>query len=161
MYSQSKPKIRMIVANNYNLVRDALCYILSKEADIEVLAQVPLKETLEAVKKFKPDLLLIDLKVPNEGELKTVLSVLKIQPDLKILAMTNSLEEVMFYSIFQHKALGFLNRDVSHKELILAIHRVFSGNGYVSRSISKKISAQKVTGRWSVLLIYYQNENYK
>ncbi len=130
-------KITIVLVDDHSLVRDGIRALLESEADLEVIGEGA--DGLEAVKlvhEKKPDLLIIDIRMPNMTGIETVekLSAENAAVKCIILSMHDS-EEYILQSVAAG-AKGYLLKDTGKVEFIKAIHTVQEGGKYYSGDIS-------------------------
>jgi len=133
-------RIRIALVDDHLLVRNGIKSLLSEELDLEVIAEGSNGyEAIEIVKKLKPDILIIDVRMP---EMNGIEAVRKIQesdsPSKAIVLSMHDSEEYILQSI-KAGAYGYLLKDTDKKEFIKAIHTVQSGEKYFSGDISNII----------------------
>lgn len=130
--------IKIILADDHALVRDGIRALLEEESDLEVVGEVSNGlEALEMVNEKNPDILIIDIRMPELGGIETVERLNKVgTPSTKciILSMHDS-EEYILKSV-QAGAFGYLLKDTDKNEFIKAIHTVQDGGKYFSGDIS-------------------------
>ncbi|MEM8937868.1 MAG: response regulator transcription factor [Bacteroidota bacterium] len=130
--------IKIILADDHALVRDGIRALLEEESDMEVIGEVSNGlEALEMVSKKAPDVLIIDIRMPELGGIETVERLNKSNSaDTKsiILSMHDS-EEYILKSV-QAGAAGYLLKDTDKSEFIKAIHTVQDGGKFFSGDIS-------------------------
>ncbi|MEM8847285.1 MAG: response regulator transcription factor [Bacteroidota bacterium] len=130
--------IKIILADDHALVRDGIRALLEEESDLEVIGEVSNGlEALEMVDKKAPDVLIIDIRMPELGGIETVERLNKSNSaDTKsiILSMHDS-EEYILKSV-QAGAAGYLLKDTDKSEFIKAIHTVQDGGKFFSGDIS-------------------------
>ncbi|QCX40565.1 response regulator transcription factor [Aureibaculum algae] len=135
-----KEKIRIVLADDHAIVRDGVKYLLEDEKDLEVVGEAANgKEALQLVDKYEPDLLIIDVRMPEMNGIDAV-SILNQKPTKTkaiVLSMHDS-EEYILKSI-EAKAMGYLLKDASKEEVLKAIHTVGNGGKYFSGDISTVI----------------------
>lgn len=132
-----KQPISIILADDHSLVRDGIRALLEEESDLEVVGEVSNgKEAISIVKDKFPDILIIDIRMPEMGGIETVQLLNQEQIPIKciILSMHDS-EEYILKSV-KAGANGYLLKDTDKTEFIKAIHTVNEGGKYFSGDIS-------------------------
>ena len=139
-YRILKKQITIALVDDHMLVRNGIKSLLEEEQDLQVIAEGSNGfEAIDIVDKYKPDILIIDVRMP---ELNGIDAVQKIQDKGSnsksiVLSMHDS-EEYILQSI-KAGAFGYLLKDTDKKEFIKAIHTVHSGEKYFSGDISNII----------------------
>jgi DNA-binding NarL/FixJ family response regulator len=128
------PSIRILVVEDHVLVRQNLCTLLKAQPDMQVIAEAT--DGLEAVRKaeeFQPDLVLLDIGLPELSGLHATGLIKKAAPKAEILVVTQYEEQFFARHAFAAGALGFLTKTQATAELIPAVRQVFAGKRFVSR----------------------------
>jgi len=126
-------KIRVLIVDDHTLVRDGLCALLSPVADIEVIGEAANgKEALRMVKRFMPDVVLMDLAMPIMGGLEATRKIRKDFPGTKVLALTQYEDNEYIIPIIEAGAKGFVSKMAAFFELASAIQAVYQGGSFLS-----------------------------
>ena len=123
----SKP-IRVLIADDHQLVRQGLIALLSVKPGVEVVGQA--RDGVEAVKMAKslnPDIIFMDLLMPEKNGIEATREIKTDNPDARILIITSFAEDENVYQAIKAGALGYLLKDSSPQELMQAIHDVSNG----------------------------------
>ena len=133
-------RIRIALVDDHLLVRNGIKSLLSEEHDLQVIAEGSNGfEAIEIVENHSPDILIIDVRMPEMNGIEAVRKIQKLGSSTKaiVLSMHDS-EEYILQSI-KAGAYGYLLKDTDKKEFIKAIHTVDSGEKYFSGDISNII----------------------
>lgn len=133
-------QIRIALVDDHLLVRNGIKSLLSEELDLEVIAEGSNGyEAIEIVKNLKPDILIIDVRMPEMNGIDAVGKIQETNSSSRsiVLSMHDS-EEYILQSI-KAGAYGYLLKDTDKKEFIKAIHTVHAGEKYFSGDISNII----------------------
>jgi len=140
MVEEKKEKIKVIIADDHALVREGIAKILSLEADIEILGEASDgKEAVELAKKLKPDVVLMDINMPNVNGIVATREIKKENPGVKIIALTIHEQVDYLLELIRYGISGYLLKDVTPDELIKTIRQVFSGKGVIPPSMTPKV----------------------
>lgn len=136
--SEIQDTITIVLADDHSLVRDGIRALLEEEPDLDVIGEVSNGwDALKMVDEKSPDILIIDIRMPELGGIETV-EKLNAKDDSKtksiILSMHDS-EEYILKSV-QAGANGYLLKDTGKSEFVKAIHMVQEGGKYFSGDIS-------------------------
>jgi len=133
-------KIRILVVDDESVVRDGVIAILSLQPDMEVVGDA--RNGLEAVKvahKTKPNVILLDMVMPEQDGLVTIPKLKEILPESKILVLTSFAESDRVYQAVKSGALGYLLKDATRTQLLQAIRDVAKGQASIHPSIALKV----------------------
>jgi two-component system, NarL family, response regulator LiaR len=133
-------KIRILVVDDESVVREGVVAILSLQPDVEVVGAAP--DGIQAVqmaKKSKPDVVLLDLVMPNQDGLETIPILKQILPESRILVLTSFAESEKVYQAIKSGALGYLLKDATHTQLMQAIRDVANGQASIPAGIALKV----------------------
>lgn len=132
--------IRIVLADDHAMVREALARILNEATGIDVVAQAcDGRETLDAVETVRPDVLVMDYSMPQSDALEVIEQLRAHHPDLEILVLT--VHENIQYALraLEAGAQGYLIKSAATEELVEAIRQVHAGRVYLSASIAQPV----------------------
>jgi two-component system, NarL family, response regulator LiaR len=132
--------IRIMVADDHELVRQALINLFEKQPDFQVVAVAGNGE--EAVKlagETQPDVIVMDITMPKLSGLEATRQIKSEYPAIGILALTVHSDNEHILSIIQAGAGGYLTKTVSNTEIVQAIRALAAGDVILSRDVSKQI----------------------
>jgi NarL family two-component system response regulator LiaR len=133
-------KIRVLVVDDQNVVREGLVAILANYPDIEVVSQAADGvQAIECVKRDKPEVVLLDMVMPNQDGLTTIPKIKEISPNTRILVVTGFAENDMVYQAIKAGALGYILKDATRDQLLQAIRDVAQGRASLQPSIAVKL----------------------
>ncbi|PKO02704.1 MAG: DNA-binding response regulator [Chloroflexi bacterium HGW-Chloroflexi-5] len=121
-------KIRLLLADDHKMVREGLKAFFAPTDDFDVVAEA--EDGLEAVEnaiKTRPDVILLDLVMPNMDGIEAAKSIKQKMPDAQIIIITSSLEESQVIASIKAGAAGYLLKDSSPLEIEEAIKKVNRG----------------------------------
>jgi two-component system, NarL family, response regulator LiaR len=133
-------KIRILVVDDENVVREGFVAILRLQDDMQVVGEA--LDGLQAVqlaRKTKPDVILLDLSMPHQDGLTTIPQIKEILPDTRILVLTGTAESDRVFLALKSGALGFLLKDATRMQLLQAIREVANGQASIQPSIAVKV----------------------
>jgi NarL family two-component system response regulator LiaR len=133
-------KIRILVVDDESVVREGVVAILSYQQDIEVVAEAENGiQAMEAARKTKPDVVLLDMVMPKQDGLATIPKLREIVPDARILVLTSFAESDRVYQTIKAGALGYLLKDATRVQLLQAIRDVAVGQASIHPSVALKV----------------------
>ena len=133
---------KVIITDDHQIFRQGLKSLIVKEEIAEVIAEASNgKELLELLSKHNPDLVLMDIGMPEMDGVEATRRALEKNPSVKILILSNFGDEIHYFNIIQAGAKGFVLKTSGIHELQLAIERVLAGDSYFSNELLRKIIA--------------------
>ncbi len=135
-------KISVFITDDHPLIRQALKVSIQIEEDMEIVGTaVDGAEAIKMVPTLQPNIVIMDLMMPNVDGLTAIKSLCKICPDVPILALSSLEDEEAIFKAVQAGASGYLTKNVQHDELIDAIRIVTAKRHYLPDKIMKKMMA--------------------
>ncbi len=142
------PKYRIVIAEDHTILREGLRSLLSSHPEFETVGEAEDgREAIRCVEKFKPDLVLTDLSMPRMNGLDAIKEIKRRNPKTKVLVLTVHKAEEYILSTFKAGADGYLLKDSTHTELVLAVRKVLSGKHYISPEVSEKVIEGYLEGK--------------
>lgn len=132
--------IRVFIADDHIIVREGLRALISTEPDIEIIGEAADgKEAIAGIHALQPDVILLDLIMPQKNGIEVILEVTQENPRARILVLTSFADDDKVFSAIKAGALGYLLKDTSPQELIQAIHDVYHGESSLDPTIALKL----------------------
>ncbi len=132
--------IRVFIADDHPIVRRGIKDLLGTEADIEVLGEAADgKEAVEGVKAMQPDIVLMDLVMPELDGIEAIKQIKAAQLDCRILVLTSFATDDKVFPAIKAGALGYLIKDTGPDDLIRAIRKVYNNEPTLHPSIAQKL----------------------
>jgi len=132
------PKIRVLVVDDHTIVRDGICALLRFAGDIDVVGEAANgREALEMVRKFMPDVMLIDIAMPNMNGLEATRRIRKEFPKVKILVLTQYDDKEHVFWAIEAGACGFISKTAASSDLVSGIRSIHRGDSFLSPSAAK------------------------
>lgn len=133
-------KIRILVADDHPLMRDALLLTLDEDPELEVVGEAANGiEAVELALKLNPDVLLMDLLMPGMNGLDAITKIRETHPQVKVLVITSLEDEEKVLAAIQAGALGYFPKSAPRNYLFEAIHKVADGVPYLPTGIALKL----------------------
>ena len=143
-----KEKKRIVIAEDHTILREGLRSLLISDPDFDVVGEaVDGRDAIRCTEKCLPDLLLLDLSMPRMNGLEAIREIKKRCPETKILVLTVHKTEEYILATLQAGANGYVLKDASHSELVVAIKSVLIGKPYLSPGISEKVIEGYLEGK--------------
>ncbi len=141
-------KLNIVLADDHTILREGLRALLAADANFEIIGEArDGREAVRCVEKLGPDLILMDLSMPRMSGMDAIREIKRRYPDTKIIALTVHKTEEYLLTTLQAGADGFVLKDATHDELILAIKNVMSGKSYLSPGVSEKVIQGYLKGK--------------
>jgi two-component system, NarL family, response regulator LiaR len=133
-------KIRIVLADDHPLLRQALRKVLEKEPDIEVIAEASDgEEAVSVATELVPDLVIMDISMPNLNGLEATKQIKARCPAIGVLVLTVHSDSEHILGILQAGAGGYLTKSVYGDEVIHAVRALVCGETVLARSVSQEI----------------------
>jgi DNA-binding NarL/FixJ family response regulator len=146
-------KCRVVIAEDHTIVREGLRALLSAGSDFEIVGEAEDgREAVKCVENLMPDLVLMDLSMPRMHGIEAIREIKRQNPQSRILVLTVHKTEEYITAAFQAGADGYVLKDATHAELLMAIRNVLVGKPYLSPSISERVLAGYLEGKRSLKL---------
>ncbi len=132
--------IRILIADDYPLVRDSLRALIETEPGMEVVGEAA--DGIEAVFKTRslhPDVILLDLVMPRQGGIEAIGEIKRENPEARILVLTSFSEDDKVFPAIKAGAQGYLLKDSSPQQLLEAIRDVYRGQSSLHPTIARRL----------------------
>jgi len=140
-YAQPEPPIKIVIADDHRIVREGLSYLLNIEPDFEVVGGASDGlEALDLVRECHPDVILMDLQMPNLDGVEAIRQLKKEDATVKILILTTYDTDEYIVEGLRAGARGYFLKDVPREELYQAIRLVHMGQPLIQPTISARLS---------------------
>jgi two-component system response regulator NreC len=141
-------KVRIVIAEDHTILREGLKSLLSSNPDFEIIGEAgDGREAIRCVEKCKPNLILVDLSMPRMNGIDAIREIKRRFPETKILVLTVHKTEEYILATLKAGADGYVLKDATHAELMIAVKNVLSGKHYISPGISEKVIEGYLEGR--------------
>ena len=132
--------IKNMIADDQELIRQSLQIILGMEKDIEVVDAVENgREVIRSVRKNKPDVILMDIRMPEMDGVVCTQIIKENHPEIKIIILTTFDDDEYVFNALKYGASGYLLKGTSTKELADAIRKVHQGTAMINGDIASKV----------------------
>lgn len=132
--------IRIAITDDHNMIVKGIESMLTQTPDIQVVGKYSdAQSTLNQIEKDQPDILLLDINLPDINGIELSKTLLKKQADLKIIALTSHDEATFIKRMLKNGIHGYLLKNVDRLELITAFRTVLSGERYLQKQVQDKV----------------------
>jgi NarL family two-component system response regulator LiaR len=137
--SASNP-IRVFIAEDHAIVRKGIRILLSLEPGIEVVGEASNgREAVRGIESARPDVVLMDLVMPEMDGIEAIQQVVARQPEVRILVLTSFATDDKVFPAIKAGALGYLLKDSEPREVVDAIRQVHRGESSLHPRIARKL----------------------
>lgn len=132
--------IKVLIADDQELIRQSLQIVLEIEKDIEVIDAVTNGlEVVRSVRRAKPDVILMDIRMPEMDGVICTQIIKENYPDIKIIILSTFDDDEYVFNALKYGASGYLLKGISTKELADAIRKVHQGTAMINEDIASKV----------------------
>ena len=132
--------IKILIADDQELIRQSLQIVLGMEPDFNVLESVENGlEVIRAVRREKPDVILMDIRMPEMDGVVCTQIIKENYPEIKIIILSTFDDDEYVFNALKYGASGYLLKGASTKELSEAIRKVYQGTAMINEDIASKV----------------------
>lgn len=134
----STPRIRVLIADDHGVIRQALRLLLQAYDEVEVIADVgDGREAVELAAKLTPDVVLMDVAMPNLNGVDAARQICQRVKGCKVLMLTGMIDDERLFEALRAGASGYVVKRSDVRELLLAIQAVHAGNPFISSVVAE------------------------
>jgi DNA-binding NarL/FixJ family response regulator len=142
--------IRVLLADDEAMIRAGVRAILATDPDIDVVAEAgDGREAVELVRRHRPDVALVDIRMPNLDGIGAAAEIRRVHPDTAVVILTTFGEDDYIGRALDCGASGFLLKSGDPHELIAAVRWVADGAAYLSPTVAQRVLTELGSGRMS------------
>ena len=140
MTPEKESSIKVLVADDHEIVRQGLKTIISEHSDLSIAGEAENgNQVLKIVKKTKVDVVLLDFDMPEKNGLDTLVELKALYPKLPVMILSIFPEDHYGTRFLKAGASGYLQKSSATDQLIDAIRKVFNGGKYISSALTDKL----------------------
>lgn len=133
-------KIRIVIAEDHEIVRDGIRMIVNAEPDMEVVGEAADGHAaLELCKEVRPDIVLMDISMPVLNGLTAAATLKRTVPEIAILTLTRHHDEAYLQEMFQAGVSGYVLKQSASRELTRAIRAIAAGDTYLDPALAQTV----------------------
>jgi DNA-binding NarL/FixJ family response regulator len=138
--SPSAP-IRVLCADDHPLVRKGIASILANEEDVQLVGEAGNgREAVEQFRRLQPDVVLMDLRMPEMDGIEASRIIRRESPDARIIALTSYDGDQDIYRAIEAGVSGYILKEMVHTEVLKAIHTVHAGKRLMPPEVAERLS---------------------
>ena len=135
--------IKVLLADDQTLIRQGIRLLLEIETDIQVVGQAANgREALEQVESLRPDVVLMDVRMPEMDGVAATREIGRLFPDVKVIILTTFEDDETVFEGLKAGARGYLLKDISSEEMAAAVRRVAAGEALIEPRLTRKVLAE-------------------
>jgi two-component system, NarL family, response regulator len=136
-------KIRIMLADDHEVVREGLAAILKRRETFDVVAEVGDGEAaVEAWQRLKPNIALLDLRMPKMEGVEAIRQIRASDPEAKLIILTTYDGDEDIYQGLRAGAKGYLLKDTPRAQIVEAINAVLAGRTYIPSQVGEKLASR-------------------
>ena len=133
--------ITILCVDDHPLVRKGIAAILANETDMRLVAEAGTgPEAVEAFRKYRPDITLMDLRMPGGDGIEATKAIRQIDPEAKIIALTSYDGDQEIYRALEAGVRGYMLKESVHTEIVRAIRVVHAGKRLMPPEVAERLS---------------------
>lgn len=138
--------MRVVLADDHRMMRDGLRALLER-AGVEVVGEAATgHEALTEVRRLRPDVVVMDIGMPQLNGIDATKRLVAEMPGLKVLALSMNADQRYVLAMLEAGAMGYLLKNSASAELLAALEAVMRGETYLSSAIAGRVVAQAIQG---------------
>jgi NarL family two-component system response regulator LiaR len=138
-----KKPIRLLIADDHLVIRSGIKAVLSVYSDIDLVGEASNgQEAVELCEKFKPDVVLMDLIMPDTGGIEATTEIIKKQPDAKVIILSSFKDSDLVEGSLKAGAISYLMKNASAEEIVEAIRDAYDGKSVISSEVTQVLVSE-------------------
>jgi two-component system response regulator DevR len=145
--TKTKPRVRLLLIDDSEVVRTGLRALLGTDGAIEVVAEAGnVAGGVDAVTRLKPDVVLLDLRLPDGTGFDACRQIIAQSPSTRVLILTSSVDDSMVDDAIRAGAHGYLLKEIDGRGLVNAIHDVAAGKSILDPAVTARVMQMVKSG---------------
>ncbi len=129
--------MRLLLVDDHEVVRSGLRMLLESQTDVEIVGEAgTAAEALKAVEELQPDVILLDIGLPDMSGIELMDRIREIQPDAAVVALTIHEDKEYFFKMLEAGATGYVPKRAAPEELLTALRAAAEGQVYIYPSLA-------------------------
>ncbi|MEL6916722.1 MAG: response regulator transcription factor [Bacteroidota bacterium] len=138
--------IKVLIADNHPIVRMGIKNVLDSASDFEIVDDVATtSELFEKLKKVTPDVVILEMDIPEINGIATLRKIKQEYPDVRVLIYSGQSEDVYALSTIRAGAFGYLSKTADLDYIISAVRKVSQGNMFITNELAQRLAFDEGT----------------
>jgi DNA-binding NarL/FixJ family response regulator len=130
--------VRILIVDDFEIVRRNVCRLLASEPDFEVVSQAASGvEAIKEAERYQPDVILLDISMPELNGLAATPLIKKVAPNSKVLIVSNHANAGFVREALSAGALGFISKADLGAEIVSAVRKVNNNESFLGKSLAR------------------------
>lgn len=139
-------RIRVVIADDHEVVRLGLRALIDSDPDMVVVSEAgTAKEAIKSVEKFKPDVLVLDIRLPDRSGLEVCREIRGRVPKMKVIILTTYMSDSLVGEAIRVGANGYVLKEVGNEELLRVIHTAMQGETALDPRVTTRLTKRLQT----------------
>jgi DNA-binding NarL/FixJ family response regulator len=139
------PEIRVLIAEDHETVREGLKLIIDAQPDMTVVGEAgDGREAVKLAQQLAPDVLMMDISMPELNGLKAAAKLKRVAPEIKILTLTRHTDQAYLQELLEAGVSGYVLKQSAATDLVRAVRAVAAGDNYLDPAMTGKIFSNYV-----------------
>ena len=133
-------KMRIVLVDDHEVVRLGLKVLLEQSDHFEVVGEANnAKEAVEITGKFRPDIVLMDIRLPGASGIEACEEITQLYPEVRVVMLTSYAEDEMLFSAIRAGASGYLLKQINSEDLIHSLESVLRGDALLDPMVTQRV----------------------
>lgn len=135
--------MKILLVDDHEVVRVGLKTVLSRNAQFQVVAEAGnATEALDRVGRYRPDVIVMDIRLPGKNGIEATREILSQYPETKIIMLTSYAEDDLLFDAIAAGASGYVLKQIGSNELVTALEKIGRGESLVDPALMQKVFAR-------------------
>lgn len=141
-------KLRILLADDHEMIREGIKLLVNRQAEMEIIGEADNgRAAIALAQELKPDVVVMDISMPEMNGLKATERLKKLCPEIKVLTLTRHADDAYLRKLLKAGASGYLLKKSASGELVRAIRTVATGGTYLDPAVTERVVSDAIGGR--------------